>query len=122
MHVVPVSHPLLRLCTNLSLFTLLVPLRYESLAVEVVAEILSTEPRLGENQRLGGVGVLNADDGRLAERVDFFELLGGEHVRAPLVSFQFIGDVEFLEEPENALGAGLLQPGQLVKIRHFCWM
>jgi len=42
--------------------------------------------------------------------MDFLELLGGEHVRAALVGLELVGDVELFEEPEDALGAGLLQP------------
>ena len=110
MHVIPVPNPLVRLRTNLSLFSFLVSLRHEPLPIEVVAQILRNKARLSENQRRGGVCVLDTDNGGLSEGMDVLEFLGGEHVGAALEGFQFVGDVEFFEEPEDALGAGLLQP------------
>lgn len=110
MHVVPVPNPLVCLRTNLSLFSFLVSLRHKSLPIKVVAQILGDKARLSENQRLGGVFVLDANDGGLSEGMDFLKFLGSKHVGTALEGFEFVGNVEFFEEPEDALGAGLLQP------------
>lgn len=110
MHVVPVPDPLVGLGPNLPFLTLGVALRNESVAVKVVAEVFRNEPRLGQDQRLLGVGALDADNGGFAQGMNLLELLGGQHVGASLVSLEFIVDLELLEEPEDSLGAGFLQP------------
>lgn len=110
MHIIPVPNPLVRLRTNLSLFSFLVSLWHKSLPVKVVAQILCNKTRLCENQWLGGVCVLDTYNGGLSEGMDVFEFLGCEHIGAALEGFEFVGDVEFFEKPEDALGAGLLQP------------
>lgn len=48
--------------------------------------------------------------------MDLFEFGGSEHVFAAAEDFDFIGDVELLEEPDDALGARVVEPaaeGQL---------
>lgn len=42
--------------------------------------------------------------------MDVLELFWGEHVGAALEGLELVGEVEFLEEPEDALGAGMFQP------------
>ena len=110
MHIIPVAQPLLSLSPDLSLFTLGVPFRDESVAIEVVAEVFRNEPRFSQDQRFGGVGILDTDDGGLSEWVYLLELLGAEHVCTSLEGFEVIVDVEFFKEPEDALGSGFLQP------------
>ena len=111
MHIIPVAQPLFRLSANLPLFTLGVPFRDESVAIEVVTEVFRNEPRFRQDQRFGRVGILDPDDGGLSEWVHLLELLGAEHVGASLEGFEIIVDAEFFEEPEDALGSGFLQPG-----------
>lgn len=110
MHIVPVAQPLFSFSPDLSLFTLGVPFRDESVAIEVVAKVFRNEPRFSQDQRFGGVGILDTDDGGLSEGVHLLELLGAEHVRASLEGFEVIVNAEFFEEPEDALGSGFLQP------------
>lgn len=42
--------------------------------------------------------------------MDLFELRWGELIGASFECFQLVSEVEFFEEPENALGAGLFEP------------
>lgn len=42
------------------------------------------------------------------------QLFGCEHILATLERFNLIGNVELLEEPEDALGARLFEPGRVL--------
>lgn len=113
MHVVPVPDPLIGLSSNLIPLTLGVAFRNESVTVKVVAEVFRDEAGLGQDEWLLGVGTLDADNGGFAQGMGFLELLGSQHVGSSLVGLEFIVDLELLEEPEDALGAGFLQPVSL---------
>lgn len=41
---------------------------------------------------------------------------GGGFERGAVVELDLVGELEFLEEPEDALGAGLVQPGRGVRV------
>lgn len=122
MHEIPVSHILLALgADGPFLLGIIIPvLRRDQLllpAVEMLAQILDNHRRLGQHKRLGRrAGRLEGDDGRLAERVDLLELGGCEVVGAALEDLEVIGEVEFFEEPEDALGAGFFEPGGMVRV------
>lgn len=121
MHEIPVSHILLALgADGPFLLGIIIPiLRRDQLlfpAVEMLAQILDNHRRLGQHKRLGRrAGRLEGDDGRLAQRVDLLELGGCEEVGAALEGLEVVGEVEFFKEPEDALGAGFFEPGELLE-------
>ncbi len=112
MQKVLVAHPRLGLAADLALLAIL-PLLGDEVALalgRVGAEVLGDEAALGNDERLAAGG-RDGDDGRLAERVDGLEL--GRREAGLLVAvedFDLVGDAELLEEPDDALGAGLLEP------------
>lgn len=111
MHEIPEPHPLLALPTDLAFLPLGVTLRNQLPgAIEVITQILGDGAGLGQHERLVGVLGLDGDNGRFAKRVDFLELRGSKHVGSALEGLEFIRDAEFFEEPEDALGARLLEP------------
>lgn len=113
VHEIPIPHPLLALGADLVLLALRVALGDQLAAIEVIAQVLGDGAGLGQHQRLVGVLGLDGDDGRLAKGVDLLELWGCEHIRAALECLQLVGDAEFFEEPEDALGARLLEPREV---------
>ncbi len=72
-------------------------------------QILDDAPRLREHEGRVARRRLDGHDGDLADRVHGFETGGREHGFA-LVGFKGVGEAELLEEPEDALGAGLFEP------------
>ena len=109
MHEEPISGELVRLGADLAIPSLGVLPRRE-LGSKVLDDVLHDDSGL-RDYFLGAAGGLDGDHGRLAERVDVSQLLGREHVLAALEGLQLIGKVELLEEPDDALSAGLLEPG-----------
>lgn len=110
MHVKPVPQPRLRLPAHLALHALPIP-RGDQMRREVIAEVLDDRARLGQDEGFGQRGRLDGDDGRFAQGVDFLERGRGEHVGLAFVDFD--GPVEvvaFLQQPDDALGAGFVQP------------
>ena len=55
-----------------------------------------------------GIAVVG-DDGRLAERVNSPQFLWRPHVRLALIANDLVGDAEFLEQPQHALRAGIVE-------------
>lgn len=43
--------------------------------------------------------------------MDFLELGGSEHVAAAVVDLEGVVQFELFEKPDNALGAGFVEPG-----------
>jgi hypothetical protein len=43
--------------------------------------------------------------------MDLFQFIGRCHVGFALEGLDLIGEVEFLQEPDDPLGTGLFQPG-----------
>lgn len=118
MHEKPIPQPLLRLPSALALLALFVTLGHEVLG-EVLAEVLEDEARFCDHERLGGGSGFEADHGRFAQRMDLFEFGGCEHVGASFVGFDvegYLGGGAALEEPDYALGAGFLQPIELLAL------
>lgn len=77
-------------------------------------EILGHPAGFGEEDGLGAVGGLDLHDGRFAEGVDLFELGGCEGgCLVAVEDLEGVGDFELLEEPDYALGAGLVEPGEV---------
>ena len=76
---------------------------------EVGGEVGCDEAGLGEDEGFRGGRGLQGEDGGFAEGVDLEERRGGFEGRA-VVDLDFVGQVELLEEPEDALGARLVQP------------
>lgn len=110
MHVEPIPNPLLRFASDLPFFAFLVPLRDQVLR-EVVANVLHERAGLREHQRFGHGSRLNADDGRLAQRVDVLEVLRRHPVCSTLVGLDFVVATRaLLQQPHNALRARLLEP------------
>ena len=116
MHVKAVPQPLLRLATDFA-FAPFAPARGDEVRREVVAEVLADGGTLGQHdglrERWGGDG----HQRRFAERVDFLELRRRELGGQALVDFYGVGGVfgAFFEEPDDALGAGFLEPGLLLE-------
>lgn len=80
---------------------------------KVICQVLAHESRLGKNDRLGRRRCLNLDHGRLSQWVDFLQLRRRKHVGHALEDFDFQFDIlAFLDEPYEALGAGLVEPVQ----------
>ena len=113
MHVIPIPHPRLRLPARFpppppGTTPAAVPLRREP-GPEVVDEVLDDEAGFGEDEGLGSRGGFDAHEGGFAQRVDLLQLRGREHGLA-LVGFEGVGQLQLFEEPEDALGAGLVEP------------
>lgn len=109
MHIISIPQPRLGLSADLPFLPLRIPPRDEPPA-EVVAQILDDHARLREDQRPRGGWRLDGDDGGFAERVDLLELRRSEVVLPELVDLEVVGQVQLLEQPEDALRAGFLQP------------
>jgi hypothetical protein len=78
----------------------------------VLSQVLGDEPALCNHNFRAAIYGLNADDGGFAEGVDGFQLGGGEVCLGVAVEdFEIVGETELGEEPEDALGAGFLEPG-----------
>lgn len=78
----------------------------------MVREVFDDKAGFREHQGRGRRWIrdrLDAHDGGFAQRVDLFEGGGREH-GLPLVGAQGVGEVELFEEPEDALGAGFIEP------------
>jgi hypothetical protein len=116
VHVKAVPQPLLRLATDFA-FASFAPARGDEVRCEVVAEVLADGGTLGQHdglrERWGGDG----HQRRFTERVDFLELRRRELGGQALVDFYGVGGVfgTFFEEPDDALGAGFLEPGLLLE-------
>ncbi len=110
MHIIPIPYPRLRLRARLPLLPLplRIPLRQHPRS-EMLNQILDDAPRLREHEGRVARGRLDGHDGDLADRVHGFETGGREHGFA-LVGLEGVGEVEFFEEPEDALGAGFFEP------------
>lgn len=113
MHKVPKAQPLLRLTTQLALLALPVLLRRQrGILAEMRNQILDDEGAFGDGNGLAAAGGLDGHDGRLAEVVNLLEfgrreMCGGVAVE----DLELVRDVQFLEQPEDSLGAGLFKPG-----------
>ena len=79
---------------------------------KMVDQVLGHEPRLGKYERIWGIRGFDGEDGGFAERVHVLEFRGCKHVLA-FVGLDGVVYFGFFEEPEDALGAGLFEPGQL---------
>lgn len=112
MHVVAVAHPGLGLAANLALHTVPPALGLEVLALAVVVDkVLGHGAGLGNDNGLCiGAGGQHADDGRLTERVNLFELRGRKTGLCAVEDFEVVRDTELLEEPDDTLGARLGEP------------
>lgn len=78
---------------------------------KVFGQVFSNEARFGKGQRITSTRSGDFDDGRFAQRVDFLELGGCEHFGGALEDFNVVVDITFFEEPDEALGSGLVEPG-----------
>jgi hypothetical protein len=66
----------------------------------VVQEVLDNESTLGHDNGLWISRVLDADDRRLAQRVDLLQLWGGEvRLRVSVEDYQLIRELQFFNEP-----------------------
>ena len=112
MHEIAVSHELLALTTDLSLLASNIALgnqRWVGLS-EVVAEVFDDCAGLGKDHGGRGSGGFNCDDGRLAEGVDLLQLGWGELVGTALEDLQLVLELEFLQQPEDAVASRLFEP------------
>ena len=82
----------------------------------MVAEVLADGSTLGQHDGLGERWGGDGHQRRFAERVDGFELRRRELAGQTLVDFYGVGRVfgTFFQEPDDALGAGFLEPGVLL--------
>lgn len=99
MHEIPIPHILLclqadRLLAITDRLPTLVFLRSKPLLLppEMITQILDDYGRLGEDNRFLALG-LELDDGRFAQRVDFFEFGGCEKVGLAFEGFEGVGQV-----------------------------
>jgi hypothetical protein len=79
----------------------------------MVHEILRHEAALGQDDGLARIAAWgdDADNRRLAKGVNLLELLGGEkRFLVAVEDFNLVGNLEFLQEPYDALRAGVVQP------------
>ena len=84
---------------------------------KVIGQVFAHESRLGKDNRLGRRRCLNLDHRRLSQWVDFLQLRRRKHVGHALEHFDFQLDIlAFLDQPYEALGAGLVQPVQIAQI------
>ena len=72
-------------------------------------EILGDDAGLRQDERLSSPFGLNAKQWGFAKRVNLFELWWCNHVDS-LICLQLIVDLEFLEQPEDALCPRLFEP------------
>lgn len=78
----------------------------------MLEQVLDDDGGLGQDDGLGGAGRRDVHDGGLAERVELLELVARQvRLRVPVEDLEVVGELELLEEPEDALGAGLVEPG-----------
>lgn len=111
VHEILVPHPRFRFPADLALFSCGISLRDELLPAKVGAEILDNHGGLGQNEWLRAVGCGDGDDGGFTQRLNLFQLVGCCHVGLALEGLDLVGDVEFFQEPDDPLSAGLFQPG-----------
>jgi len=113
MDIVLIPQPLLRLSPHLILLSIFPVFRQDRRALsEMLGEVLCDQPRFGDDDWCRAVGGLDRDYGRLAQGVHFLELGTRElGLLVPVEDLDGVGDVEGDEEPEDALGAGLFEPG-----------
>jgi hypothetical protein len=111
-----VSQPLIRLAAGLPLLAVVIALREEGFALrEVLGQVLGDDSALGQDEllflgRIGGIREGEANDGGLAQGVDFSQLTGRLHVFIAVEEFDVVREAEFLEQPDNALGSRLIEP------------
>lgn len=78
----------------------------------MLGEVLCDQSGLGDDDGRGAIGGLDRYYGRLAQGVHFLELGWRElGIWVPVEDLDGVGDVEGDEEPEDALGTGLFEPG-----------
>lgn len=79
----------------------------------MVHQVLRHEATLRQNNRLGArIARRDGHDGGLAQGVNLLELRGREEgFFVAVEDLDFVGDLEFFEEPDDALGAGVVEPG-----------
>lgn len=83
----------------------------------MLGEVLSDQAALSKDDVWSASGGLDGDDWGFAERVDLLEL-GRSEMRfgVAVEDGYLVGDGELGEEPENALGAGFLEPGGVSEV------
>lgn len=106
-----IAHPLVRFSANLPFLAILPFLRHKRLAIgEVLAQVLGDERSLRENDRLGGTRRRDGHQRGLAKRMELGQLWRGQHVLAPVVYLQFVGNLELLKQEEGALRPRAIEP------------
>lgn len=84
----------------------------------MLGEVLGDQAALRKDDVWSASGGLDGDDGGFAERVDLLELGRSEmSFGISVEDGNLVGDGELGEEPENALGAGFLEPGGASEVR-----
>lgn len=113
VHEITVAHPFLALSADLALASGHIALGHQGgiPLAEVIAQILDDGARLGQDHRLVGARGLDFDDWRLAQGVDLLELGGRKLVGATLENLQLILQLEFFQQPQDAVASRLLEPG-----------
>lgn len=111
MHIIAITHPLLRLASELVLLARL-PLLGLEMRSEVLNHILGHGARLRQDQRLLQAGCLNGELRRFSQRMALLQLGWCQKIAASLVDFDIIVDLVFAfsQQPEHALRSGLVQP------------
>lgn len=114
MHEIPKPHPLLRLAAYLALLALPIPFRQQRAVTPIVIEqVLDDKSRFGDDDGLSGSWGRYREDGGFSKGVVFFEGRVCEvGFGVPFEGFEGVGEGEFFEEPKDALGAGLFEPGR----------
>lgn len=113
MHVEAIPQPLLHLAANFAIASLAVATRHK-VRREVVAQVLEDGSALGQNNGLREQGSSDSNDWRFTQRVDGFQFRRCKLVGLTLVDLDIVGGCfgAFFEEPDDALGAGFLEPGR----------
>jgi hypothetical protein len=89
----------------------------------MLSQVLGNDAALSQNEFLflGGIrGIREREpnDGRLPQGVDFPQLTGSLHVLIALEDLDVVGKAELLEQPDDALSAGLIEPVMISA--HWC--
>lgn len=77
----------------------------------MLRQVLDNGAALCQNERLLHPGRFNSDGRRLSERMDLLQRRRRSELCISLVDFDLVFKAKLLEEPNNSLAAGFVQPG-----------